>query len=73
MKSGNIYKLGGKKPFFEWQVRKCVVTTSAKLQYYDPKRTKNSMRGELNLKGVKCEMIDSNHSQHSRLKKFTYD
>lgn len=71
LRAGVILKLGGKKPFFQWQWRRCVVTLSGKMQYYDPKKQKNSIRGELALKGAIFETINENHSQFARLKKFS--
>lgn len=71
LRAGLILKLGGKKPFFQWQWRRCVVTISGKLQYYDPKKQKNSIRGELALKGAQFEVINEGHVQFPRLKKFS--
>jgi hypothetical protein len=71
LKAGSIYKLGGKKPFLEWQVRRCVVTTAGKMQYYDPKKVKNSIRGELVLKGSKIELINDGNPNFPRLKKLS--
>jgi hypothetical protein len=71
LKSGVILKLGGKKPFFQWQWRRCVVTISGKMQYYDPKKQKNSIRGELALRNAVFELINEGHAQFTRLKKFS--
>lgn len=48
-----------------------MVTISGKLQYYDPKKQKNSIRGELALKGASVELINAGHLQYARLRKFS--